>query len=292
MSSVDVMGQGLSVASAPTRHRGVLLRQVRSEWRLVFRRKRNAAILVFLALIPVFIGIAVKVSTPRSGGDGPPFIFQVSGNGLFLVFTALAVALPVFLPLAVAIVGGDAVAGEASTGTLRYLLTVPVGRSRLLAVKAIGVLSYVAAAVAIIGLVGLVTGAILFGIHPVVLLSGDTVSVGNGLLRAVGVAAYVFLDLAGLVAIALFLSTLTEVPVAAMAATLGMAIVFAILDSVPQVGSLRSILLTHHWQDFGELLRQPPHLSTLLPGIFIPLAYAAIFGSAAWARITTMDVTA
>ena len=186
MSSVDVMGQGLPVASAPARHRGVLLRQVRSEWRLVFRRKRNAAILVFLALIPVFIGIAVKVSTPRSGGDGPPFIFQVSGNGLFLVFTALAVALPVFLPLAVAIVGGDAVAGEASTGTLRYLLTVPVGRSRLLAVKAIGVLSYVAAAVAIIGLVGLVTGAILFGIHPVVLLSGDTVSVGNGLLRAVG----------------------------------------------------------------------------------------------------------
>ena len=135
MSSVDVMGQGLSVASAPTRHRGVLLRQVRSEWRLVFRRKRNAAILVFLALIPVFIGIAVKVSTPRSGGDGPPFIFQVSGNGLFLVFTALAVALPVFLPLAVAIVGGDAVAGEASTGTLRYLLTVPAvsdfGMSRL-----------------------------------------------------------------------------------------------------------------------------------------------------------------
>src|SRR5436190_4778454 len=290
MSSVDPVVHA-QPSEMPATVRGVLRRQVRSELRLVFRRRRNAAILFFLAFIPVFIGIAVKVSTPKSG-DGPPFIFQVSGNGLFLVFTALAVGLPVFLPLAVAIVAGDAVSGEAGTGTLRYLLTVPVARSRLLLVKAAGALAYVAAAVAVIGTVGLITAGVLFGIHPITLLSGDTVPTIDGMLRALGVAGYVFLDLVGLVAIGLFLSTLTEVPVAAMAATLGVTIVFAILDSVPQVGSLRSILLTHHWQDFGELLRQPPHLSTLLPGIFIPLAYAAIFGSAAWARITTMDVTA
>jgi len=43
--------------------------------------------------------------------------------------------IPLFLPMAVAVVAGDAVSGEANTGTLRYLLTVPVGRTRLLAVK-------------------------------------------------------------------------------------------------------------------------------------------------------------
>src|SRR4051794_23966104 len=198
MSSFD-LPMHASLAGEPTSYRGVLLRQVRSEWRLVFRRKRNAAILVFLALIPIFIGIAVKVSTPKSG-DGPPFIFQVSGNGLFLVFTALAVGLPVFLPLAVAIVSGDSIAGEASSGTLRYLLTVPVARTRLLAVKASGVIAYAAAAVFLIALVGLITGGILFGLHHVVLLSGDTVSLGDGLLRALGVAGYVLLDLLGLVA--------------------------------------------------------------------------------------------
>src|SRR5689334_8823802 len=106
MSSVDAPMVGPSVP-AITSYRGALVRQVRSELRLIFRRRRNAAILFFLALIPVFIGVAVKVSTPKSG-DGPPFIFQVSGNGLFLVFTALAVGLPVFLPLAIAIVSGDA----------------------------------------------------------------------------------------------------------------------------------------------------------------------------------------
>jgi ABC-2 type transport system permease protein len=118
------------------------------------------------------------------------------------------------------------------------------------------------------------------------------VSIGNGLLRALGVAAYVLLDLLGLIAIGLFFSTLTEVPVGAMAATLGATIVFAILDSVPQVGRIRSLLLTHHWQNFDEFLRQPPHMSTLIPGLLLPLAYAAVFGLAAWSRITTADVTA
>jgi ABC-2 type transport system permease protein len=270
---------------------GLLRRQLRSEFRLVFRRRRNAIVLGLLCVIPILIGVAVKVSTPK-GGDGPPFIFQVSDNGLFLMFTSLAVALPVFLPLAVSIVSGDAIAGEASSGTLRYLLTVPIARTRLLAVKAAGVFAYAAAAVVIVALVALVTGAILFGIRDVTLLSGDTVSIGSGLLRALGVAAYVLLDLLGLVAIGLFFSTLTEVPVGAMAATLGTAIVFAILDSVPQVGRVRSFLLTHHWQDFGEFLRQPPRLSTLIPGLLLPAAYAAVFGLAAWARITTADVTA
>jgi ABC-2 type transport system permease protein len=286
MASVEA----LPTMAAPT-YRGVLGRQIRSEFRLIFRRRRNAILLGLLTIVPIFIGIAVHISAPKPG-EGPPFLGQVSGNGLFLVFTALSVALPVFLPLAVAVVAGDAIAGEAGTGTLRYLLTVPVSRSRLLAVKAIGVLAYTAAAVLLISLVGLITGAILFGLHSVTLLSGDTVSLSSGLLRTLGVAGYVLGDLLGLVAIGLFFSTLTEVPVGAMAATVGGAVALAILDSVPQLGSFRSVLLTHHWLDFGELLRQPPNLSTLIPGIVVPLVYAAFFGTLAWARITTMDVTA
>jgi ABC-2 type transport system permease protein len=247
--------------------------------------------LVLLAAIPIFIGIAVKLSTPRPG-EGPPFISELTGNGLFLAFTALSICLPVFLPLAVAVVTGDAVAGEAGTGTLRYLLTVPISRTRLLAVKSVGVLTYVAAAVLLITVVGLATGAALFGTHGVTLVSGDTVSIGNGLARSAAVALYVFIDLVGLAAIGLFFSTLTEVPVGAMAATVVVAIIFAVLDSVPQLGSVRGALLTHHWLGFTELLRSSPDALALLRWSLLPLAYAAVFGSAAWARITTADVTA
>lgn len=285
MSSVD------TVRSRPRQGSPALLgHQVASELRLVFGRRRNLGLLALLCAVPVVIGVAVKASHPH-GGDGPPFISQLTDNGLFLAFTALAVCLPVFLPLAVAVVSGDAIAGEASTGTLRYLLTVPVSRGRTLVVKAIGVLVYLAVAVVLLTVVGQLAGVALFGAHGVTLLSGDTVSLRDGLLRSAGVAAYVFVDLTGLVAIGLFFSTLTEVPVGAMAATVVVAIAVAVLDSVPQLGTFRSLLLTHHWLDFAELLRSNPDLGQLVQWSMLPLAYAAVFGAAAWSRITTADVT-
>ena len=64
-------------------------------------------------------------------------------NGQLFPAAALALVLPVFLPITVAIVAGDAVAGEASAGTLRYLLVRPVGRLRLLAAKLVSVAVFV-----------------------------------------------------------------------------------------------------------------------------------------------------
>ncbi len=114
------------------RRPGASSRFFASELRLVFRRRRNIALLVVLSFAPILLGIAVRVSAP-SNGDGPAFIGDITENGLFLAFTSLVVTLPLFLPLAVSVVSGEAIAGEASTGSLRNLLVVPVGRTRLLA---------------------------------------------------------------------------------------------------------------------------------------------------------------
>jgi ABC-2 type transport system permease protein len=290
MSSAELVA-GLHAPVVPrVRYHGVFLRQFASETAIIFRRRRNIAILAVLAAVPVLIGVAVKVSAPH-GGDGPVFIGQITSNGLFLAFASLTLCLPVFLPVAVAVVAGDAVAGEANTGTLRYLLTVPVSRTRLLLVKTAGVIAFIVAGIALVTVIGIVLGVSLFGTHGMTLLSGDTVSVSNGLMRSLGVAGYVFIDLLGLAGIALFFSTLTEVPVGAMAATVVLAIVFTVLDAVPQLGGIRDILLVHHWLDFATLLRDRVDASQLWHGMLIPLSYFAIFTAAAWSRITTADIT-
>src|SRR5439155_20392747 len=129
----------------------------KGDLRLVLRRRRNLALLAALAVIPLLIGIAVYFSTPRDG-EGPAFLSQITGNGLFLVFTALTVSLPVFLPLVVGVVAGDSIAGEAGSGTLRYLLTLPVTRSRLLVAKTLGTLTFTALAVLVIAASGIVAG--------------------------------------------------------------------------------------------------------------------------------------
>ena len=144
---------------------------------------------------------------------------------------------------------------------------------------------------ALVAVVGLVAGAALFGIHDVTLLSGDTVSLGAGALRVLAVVVYVGLSLTGLVAIGLFFSTLTEVPVAAMAATVVVAIVSGVLDTIPALSAIHPALLTHHWLDFAEFLRIEPDWGVIGGGLAVQAAWVAIFGALAWSRFTTADVT-
>lgn len=280
------------VRPAPKAVRGALARQIGSELRLVFGRRRNLVLLAALGAIPLLIGIAVKANPPRVGdGGGPQFLDHITSSGLFLVLTALFITLNLFLPVVVGIVAGDAVSAEAQAGTLRYLLVVPVRRGRLLLVKAAGIASYAFAAVGTIAAVGAIAGTALFGTGSFVLLGGQQVSAGEGLLRILAIVVYVWPSLAGLLAVGLLISTLTEVPMAAMAGTLGFAILSLVLDAIPQLSSIHGVLINNYWQSFGTLVRVGPDLGTLGQHLLLQAAYVAIAGALAWARFGNADVT-
>lgn len=267
------------------------LRLLRSELRLVFGRRRNQALLAVLSTAPILIGVAVRLSTPGGGGGGPAFIGQITQNGLFLAFTALTVTLPFFLPLSVAVVSGESIAGEASSGTLRNLLVVPVGRTRLLLVKYVSVVAFGLASALVVWGVGLLVGLLLFPRGDVTLLSGTTVSFGQAFMRALFVALYVGAMLAGVGAIGVFFSTLTEVPMGAMAATAVLTIISEIVGAVPQVRGIWPYLFTTPWTAFGDLLRSPIPLHDMGIGLLTQGIYIALFLSLAWARLTTKDIT-
>jgi ABC-2 type transport system permease protein len=267
------------------------LRLLRSELSLVFLRWRNLALLAVLAVIPVLIGVALRLSAPSGGGQGPPFLDQVAGNGVFLAFLALTIMLTLVLPLAVAVVSGDSVAGEASHGTLRYLLAVPAGRVRLLSVKFTALLAFCLVSALLVAAVALATGAAAFPVGPVTLLSGNTVSLADGLLRLLLVALYVAAAMGALAALGLAISTFTEHPIAAIAAILVLVIGSEVADSVPQFAVIHPFLPTHWWLSFDGLLRSPVAWSGVAHGLLSFAAYAVIFGAVAWARFTTADVT-
>jgi len=200
------------------------------------------------------------------------------------------VSIPLFLPLTVGVVSGDTIAGEASLGTLRYLLLSPTGRVRLLFVKFVGVLLYCLAATLVIVLAGAAIGAALFPIGPVTLLSGDSIGIPEYAVRSLLLAGYVTLSMLGLSAIGLFASTLTVVPVGAMAATVVLSALSQILDQIPQLEWLHPWLFSHLWLDFADLLRQPIEWGSFAANALLQLGYVAVFGALAVARFTTKDV--
>jgi ABC-2 type transport system permease protein len=285
----------MSVAEAAPARR-LSTRFLRSELTLIFGRRRNWAGLAVLAAIPLIIAVVTKIWSPSGGpggegGDGPTFFNDITSNGLFVALTALTAELPLFLPLAVAAIAGDAVAGEANQGTLRYLLAVPVHRTRLLLVKYAGVVAFSFAAVLLVAAVGTVAGLALFGGGDVPLLSGTVVGFGEGLLRLLGVCVYIAIGLSALGAIGLFISTLTEQPIGATIAAMILTVVSWILDTIPQLEWLGPYLPTHYWMDYGELLRDPVSLGALQPGLFSAACYIVIFLTAAWARFAGKDVS-
>ena len=291
---------GGAVPAAHARPRnGVLtwLRLLGSELRLMFRRWRNLALLGVLVVLPVILGIGLRISMPHGGGGGggngpgASFFAQLAGNGVFLSFLALTILLTLVLPLVVAVVAGDSIAGEAGLGTLRYLLTVPAGRTRLLSVKYVAVVIFGLAACLLVSAVSLIMGAILFPIGPVTLLSGTTVSLADGLLRLLFVTLYVAAGMAALAAIGLAISTLTEHPIGAIAAVLVLAVASEVADNVAQFAVIHPYLPTHFWLSFDSLLRVPIDTTSLLHGLLSFAAYIVIFGSIAWARFTSADVT-
>ncbi|MGC5565675.1 ABC transporter permease [Streptomyces sp. FR-108] len=262
------------------------------------RRWRTIALLGVLAAVPVLVGIAVKIETSDGssagggGGEGPAFIAQITNNGLFLVFTALAATLPFFLPMAVGVVAGDAIAGEANAGTLRYLLVAPAGRTRLLIIKYATTLAFCVIATLVVATSALVVGALLFPLGELTTISGTRISFGEGLGRALLIALIVAASLIGVAALGLFVSTLTNSGIAAMATTVGLLITVQILDQIPQLHAIQPYIFSHYWLSFADLMRDPVYWDDLIRNLELQALYAAVFGAAAWARFTAKDITA
>jgi ABC-2 type transport system permease protein len=254
-----------------------------------------------VVLFPLLIGIGLKLAAPRShggegGGGGPAsggaaFFNQIAGNGVFLTFIALSLLLILVLPVVMAVISGDSVAGEAGYGTLRYLLTVPAGRTRLLAVKYLAIVVWAVTATFIVSVVALLAGVILFPVGPVTLLSGTTVSLGAGLVRVLFVTLYVCAAMAALGAIGLAVSTFTEHAIGAIAAVMILVVASEVVDQIPQFAPVAPYLPTHWWNSFDALLRTPVDTTTLWHGLLSFAIYAAVFCAIAWARFTSADVT-
>jgi ABC-2 type transport system permease protein len=291
MSVADVTPAGPSASVVRRPVAAVSPRFLLSEIRLMMGRRRNQIGLLVLAAVPVFISIAVKSTLSKPGQDAPDFFRSITDNGLFVALAALTIEIGLFLPLAVSVVAGDSIAGEANIGTLRYLLSVPVTRPRLLAVKYAAIVVGAFTATFTVMVVGMVMGLALFGGGSMTLLSGTQVGFGEGLLRVVVAAAYLACGLSALGAVGLFVSTMTEQPIGAMVTTVLFSSTSYVLDSIPQVSFIHPYLITHHWLDFGDLFRDPVAWNNILAGLYLALGYTIVFLAAAWARFAGKDVT-
>jgi ABC-2 type transport system permease protein len=268
---------------------------------LLLRRRRVWLCWALLCALPALVAVllaATGIAPPP--GRGGAFLSAVVTNGQLFPAAALALVLPVFLPITVAVVAGDAVAGEASAGTLRYLLVRPVGRLRLLAAKLVSVAVFVLLAVLFVTVTGYLVGVALFGFGPdaelggaggVTSLSGAVLSPVDLLLRTALVVGYLALCMLALGAVGLFFSTLTDSPLAAALGVLALVVASAALTPLDAAAVVKPYLPTEHWLAWIDLYRDPILWTAVRRGAEVQAGYVLVAFGAAWANFATKDVT-
>lgn len=298
MSSVDEVtrpagGAPAADGAAPGYRPGATL-SVWTEWRRQASRRRTQLALGFMVLLPVIILIAFQFPSDgndrNGGGEFSSLIDLATAGGLNFTLFSIFVSASFLLIVVVALFCGDTVASEASWGSLRYLLAIPVPRARLLAVKLVVALAYSALALLLLAGTALLVGVLRYGWKPLQSTVAAQIPPGEGLVRLLAILGYLAVVLLTVAGLAFLLSVTTDAALGAVGGAVLLWILSSILDQITALGVLRDFLPTHYSTAWLGLLSTPMQTDDVVRGSISAISYATIFWSLAFWRFTRKDV--
>jgi ABC-2 type transport system permease protein len=263
------------------------------ELRRQFKRRRTIGVFALMVALPLILIAALNLgaSSDAQQNSRINLVDVATASGLNFTLFVLFATTGFFLVVVFALFFGDTVASEAQWGSLRYTLATPVPRMRLLRQKWYAALVLATGAFLLLVVVGLIAGGIAFGFDAIQTPVGVTLAQGEGLLRLAGMVGYLVVHLLVVGTLAFWLSTITDAPLAAVGGAIFTMFVFAILDQVEQLGSIRDWFPTAGEFAWTDLLQTPVDSGGLYRGVIQSLVYAAVFTALAFRHFARRDVT-
>jgi len=259
------------------------------ELRKLRAQKRTYLGLGIAVAIPLIFTVALLVQHGQP--NDVAFGRYVRQSGLAIPPVLLIFGSIWLFPLIASLVAGDIVAAEDHNGTLKTILTRSTDRSRIFAAKALAASTYAFVALMAMGVVALVAGIAVSGLHPLVTLSGTTVSSGRG-LELIGASLLVYMmPLLGIVAIALLLSVVTHNSAAAVVGALMISLILQLVTILPGLGALQPYLLTTQFNAWQGFLRTPVDYAPVVRAAWVCALYAVPALAIAFTSFMRRDVT-
>ena len=264
---------------------------LRREWTKLLYQRRSYLIWAGLFVIPFLVSLAIKLAgNGPNSGEGPAFLSKVLGNGMYVPLASLSALLPFLLPMAASMVGSYMIAGEAELGTLRIVLLRPESRGSLVIWKWVAAMLYLALGFLLVFVGGFVFGAAFFGLHPMVTLSGTTISIGQGVWLTVLVFLYGLAAMATMVSLAMLFSVITDSSLTALIATVVVYIVINIVIAFSYFAWLKPWVFPNYYLEYVNFFRDPIYWPPLVKGLESFAAWSAIFVVAAYVAFRRKDV--
>jgi len=258
----------------------------------LFAQKRSYVGWAGLLLVPMLMTLALYLNRNDTHSDNGPggVITLAMHNGLLIPVAAITLLSAFLLPLLASMVGSYQLAGEAETGTIKTWLMHSISRGGVLASKWAVAVIYVAIGLALVAVGGLVAGALAFGLHAPVLLSGQTVGIGQGLWLSLLSYLYVLVGVICVLSLALLFATFTDSSLTAAIAALVVVIVMNILGAFSYFDFLKPYLFTSHLDAWQSLLSQPTDWHPIFTGLVTFAIYIVALMAAAWYHFRRKDI--
>jgi ABC-2 type transport system permease protein len=281
--------------TAATGYRAAATLPIGAEIRRQAARRRTQLALGFMVLLPLIVLLAFEFGggddDDNGGGQFSSLVDLATSGGLNFALFSIFVSASFLLVVVVALFCGDTVASEASWGSLRYLLAIPVPRARLLGVKLIVALMYSALALLTLAGTALLLGTLRYGWHPLGSTIAAEIPPGEGLLRLLGIVGYLAVVMLVVAGLAFLLSVLTDAALGAVGGAVLLWILSGILDQIEALGVIRNFLPTHYSQAWLGLLSTPTQTDDIVRGAISAVVYATLFWGLAFYRFTRKDIT-
>ena len=208
------------------------------------------------------------------------FSFNGELLNLYMVARIVLQGLYVQIPLLVALVGGDLLAGEATSGTFRLLLTRPVSRLQIITAKYLAGLIYTFLIIGFLAFLSFGLGSLMFDKGDMLVVSSSItlIEAGDVPWRFIYTFLYAFLSMATVYTISFTFSSLVENSIGPIMGTMALIIVFSIINLV-SVGFLKHIqvfLFTNYLQSWRYFFEIPPDWAELQTGAIVLFAHIII----------------
>jgi len=264
------------------------------------RRRRTQIAALVLLVLPLIIALAFQVSPPTgsagarlggaSGASGAGLVSLATLGATNFAFFTEFVSAGFLLVVIVALFCGDTVASEASWSSLRYLLAIPVPRSRLLRQKLIVALSLSVGANILLPAWSFLVGGVFFGWAPGQSPLGGTFTLAQALERLAVVIGYASVQSLLVAALAFLLSVLTDAPLGAVGGATLLVVVSNIFDSITALDPYRQFLPTHFQYSWLDALGPSISWNAMMQGTGLALVYSAVFFALAWWWFQRKDI--
>ena len=264
-----------------------MLTLVRIELYKIFKKWRTYIGFIVIAVLVPVIQFAMLAEGERALDFMTRYLqqsFVFVGNLLngYLISYIILNSLVIHIPFLIALVAGDLLAGEATAGTYRLLITRPISRFKILSSKFLSGIIYTNLLVLWLAIISLGLGIIIFGVGELIVIKNSSIIIFpqyDVLWRFLLGYSFASLSMMVVASLAFLLSSLVENAIGPIVSTMAIIIVFIIISAIDIdiFQKIKPFLFTTYMSSWRLFFDNPIDLSKILESTLILVGHILAF---------------